>query len=232
MAETNTHIVEVLFAMWFKPNLNEWDSTYFGRYFERISALGYTEKQEQKQIEVKFEMGPKAGTPPAIKEGNSIRMVFKNPTKKTAIILSDNFISFHKLPPYENWQHLMSEIVEPGFEAYKKLGLGKGLKEVQSLYLNKYVLDKDQSLASVIKFWPVIDQGFESGILFQTKYEMPEGVSIQIKLNGTAIISTGKRELNFECSSFVKATEENSDYKILSQKAHDSANSAYEKLMK
>lgn len=227
MVANNEHIVEVLCAMWFDSDPNEWDSTFFGKYYTEISQLGYTEKEEQKGFEFKIEIKPKPV--PEYTEGKS-RMIFRNPTQKTAIILSDNFISFHKLAPYDTWEKLIAQVVEPGFEKYKKIGLGNHLREVQCLYLNKHTLGVEQSIASVFKFWPSIEEGFETNILFQTKYDMREGVSVQLKLNGGAN-EAGVRDLFFECTTFVKATAEK-DYHRFAEIAHEYANKVYNKLMK
>ena len=227
MAEHNEHIVEVLCAMWFEPEMNDWDSTYFGKYHERILSMGFTEKQEQKGFEVKFEIHP---VPSQEVTDSKIRMIFRNPKQKTAIILAEHYISFHKLAPYSSWENLMTDIVEPGLRAYREIGLGNGLKEVQCLYLNKHVLAKDESISSVFGFWPSIEEGFETNILFQTKYDMSAGVTVQLKLNGGAN-DIGVRELFFECTTFVKATPDD-DYRVLAGKAHDYANMVYEKLMR
>jgi hypothetical protein len=42
----NHHLTEVICGFWFDPASNVWDSTYFGKYYEKIGALGYNEKQE------------------------------------------------------------------------------------------------------------------------------------------------------------------------------------------
>lgn len=227
MAENNEHIAEVMCAMWFEPGANEWDSTFFGKYHTEILPMGYTEKQEQKQVEFKIEMSPKPV--PEYTEGK-IRMIFRNPTRRTAIILSEHYISFHKLAPYDTWEQLMKDVVEPGFELYQKIGLGKMLKEVQCLYLNRHTLLPDQNIKSVFRFWPSIEEGFESNILFQTKYEMNNGVSVQLKLNGAADKDM-VRNLFFECTTFAKA-DSGSDFRNLATKAHDYANKVYDTLMK
>jgi len=225
MTKTNEHIVEVLCAMWFEPTLNDWDSTYFGKYYSRITELGYTEKQEQKKVEVQLEINANKPNPTVKEEG--IRFIFRNPSEKTAIILSDHFISFHKMAPYNDWNSLMGKIVDPGLKIYKEIGLGKGLKEVQCLYLNSYKIRNDQMISDKFKFLPQIDDSKESSLLFQAKYDMPENLSVQIKLNWNALAP--KKEVFFECSTFAKASE-GVDYKTVAAKAHDQANAFYNKI--
>jgi len=87
---------EVLCAIWFEPPTNEWDSTFFGKYYEEVLKHGFTEKQELKQVEFQIKQGI---DPPEVKEVEG-RMVFKNPQKRCAITLAKNFISFHQLTPF------------------------------------------------------------------------------------------------------------------------------------
>lgn len=227
MATQNEHIVEVLCAMWFDPKSNEWDSTYFGKYYDKIVNLGYTEKQEQKQVELQLELNLKQSSS-HLKEGNT-RMIFRNPDLKTAIILSDHYISFHKLPPYGTWEGLMETVVAKGLELYQELGLGKDLKEVQCLYLNRWELNDGEKISKYFNFLPSIENGKEANVLFQANYEMADNISVQLKLNSTPK-SNGNKDLSFECSSFAKSLTSN-DFRTLATKAHDQANNVYRKII-
>ena len=223
---TDQHLVEVLFAMWFDPSLNPWDSTYYGIFYEKIQTIGYTEKQEQKQVKIRVDV-PKNETDLSHDEP---RMVFRNPNEDTAIILSKHFISFHKLAPYHSWERLFEVVVNPGLKVYNSLGLGKGIVEVQSLYLNKYELGNSEKASSVFKFLPTLDDGIESSINFQGRYDLPEGKTIQLKLNGN-IPQQGKRDLFFECSCFVKSSSASESYSNLAEIAHDEANKVFRKIV-
>lgn len=229
MAGNNAHIVEVLCALWFDEKTNDWDSTYFGKFHEKIEPLGYTIKEEKKKVEITVEL--KANNPiPQVTEGQT-QMIFRNPNLGTAIILSAGFISFHKLTPYKDFKQLLAEIITPILNIYYKIGQGNNLKEVQWLYLNKYSLSSDQKISSVLKFWPSIDDGVETNISFQTKYELDEGITAQLRLNGNRD-SRGIRELFFECSTFVKSSKDNNDVVALANKAHESVNVIYDKLIR
>ena len=166
----NNHIVEVLCAMWFEPVLNDWDSTYFGKYHDKILRKGFTEKQEQKQFELNFKIDPQTSNiPKNITESTQARMAFKNPSLGVAITLAPHYISFHKLAPYNNWDNLMTTIVTPFLSSYQELGLGKGLKEVQCLYLNRYLLDKGGHIGDIFNFVPLIEEGTETNLVFQAE---------------------------------------------------------------
>jgi uncharacterized protein (TIGR04255 family) len=223
----NEHIVEVLFAMWFDPKSNDWDSTYFGKYHDRIQPLGYTEKQEQKQMEFQLDLSTRQPNS-QIREGG-IRMIFRNPTLKTAIILANHYISFHKLAPYNSWEDLMESVVDKGLQLYQELGIGNVLWEVQCLYLNRWELKADESISKYFNFLPNINEGKESNVLFQAKYEIPDNISAQLKLNSTPK-PDGSRDLSFECSTFAKAIS-STDYRILGKNAHDKANNVFQKII-
>lgn len=230
MPDNNNHIVEVLCAMWFEPSENEWDSTYFGKYHDKIIQEGFTQKQEQKQFELKFQIDPQTSeNTKAVSEATQARMAFKNPAAASAITLSPHFISFHKLAPYTNWTDLMTNIVAPNLIHYQELGLGKGLKEIQCLYLNKYQLPKGGRISDIFNFVPLIEEGTETNLSFQAKYKMSDNSFIQLKLRGQATISENIN-FYFECSSFVKSSA-GSDYHALSMKAHDQANRVYNKII-
>jgi len=222
----NEHLVEVLCAIKFDPSQNEWDSTFFGKYHEIIEKRGFTEKKEQKQIEFDVEVSP-AQHPSNIKEGKSqIQMIFSNPTQKSAIILKENFISFHKLAPYSNWDTLIAEIVNPALLEYRSLGVGKGIVEVQCLYLNKYVIEKDKTISEYLTFLPIIPNSREAQVVFQGKYDLDQNNSVQLKLQMNAN-NPSVKEAFFECSSFANALSPTEDFMVLAKKAHDNANSIY-----
>jgi len=226
----NQHLVEVLFAIWFDPSQNEWDSTYFGKYYERVESRGYTEKQEQKPVKVKLDISHKNRQTEVTED--EPRMVFRNPTQKTAIILGNHFISFHKLAPYENWEKLIEEVVKPGLEIYFEMGLGRNMREVQCLYLNKYDLElaKGERISKYFNFLPTIDDSFETNISFQGKYDLPENKTVQLRLNGNSV-QNEKMDLFFECSCFVKSSSKDDDYLKLADIAHEQANSVFRKII-
>ena len=156
-------------------------------------------------------------------------MIFRNPQLKTAIILADHYISFHKLPPYDTWESLMANVVKDGYRLYQEMGIGKGLMEVQCLYLNQWHLNPGESASNYFNFLHNIDEGTESNVLFQAKYEMPDNLSTQLKLNSVPK-PDGTRNLSFECSTFAKAIS-SEEFGILAKKAHDQANRVYQKII-
>lgn len=234
MPNSKHHLAEVLCGFWFDNDSNNWDSTYFGKYFEKVSELGFTEKQEQKAVQVKFDLNPtqKGASTSEMKEGE-MRMVFKNPEINAAIILSRNYISFHKLPDYKGWDLLISEIVNPCLKAYREIGLGNNLVQVQSLYLNKYILKLDKKLSELFSFLPNTEDfgiGFEHNLVFQSQYELDPNINVTLKLNCNSNNLTKEKVAMLECSSFAKKINDISEDELI-KSAHDKTNLVFNKII-
>lgn len=234
MPTTKHHLAEVLCGFWFRKESNTWDSTCFGKFFDQIYKLGYVEKQEQKAVQFKVELNPHKEIPiPEMSEGD-VRMIFKNPQKNAAIILSNNFISFHKLPDYKDWSTFINEIVKPGLNVYKEIGLGKDLVQVQSLYLNKYEFSIDKQLSDVFSFLPKTVEfgiGFENNLSFQSQYELAPNISVILKLNCHSDSIKKEKSAFLECTSFARNTGADSE-DVLIKSAHDKTNQVFRKIVK
>jgi uncharacterized protein (TIGR04255 family) len=225
------NLTEVLCSLRFDPLQNVWDSTYFGRYYERVAKRGYTEKKEQNNLEIPFDpansQNIQVGVPIPLKS----RMIFSNPEMKSAIIMAEHFISFHKLETYESWDKLMTEIVFPGLEDYEAIGLGKGIIEVQSLYLNKYRIENYEDLNNRFAFLPVVVGATDSQITYQGLYDLDAHNVIQLKLNSPARKSLAK-DTFFECSCLTKRGDQKEDFLHLAKSAHDNINKVYNSITK
>ncbi len=198
MLDNNNHLVEVLCGMRFDSTKNEWDSTFFGKFHDRISQYGFVEKEERKEFRVEFNLNKKVpiGNPGV--EETGIKMVFKNPIQKSAITLSEGYISFHKLAPYENWDDLINTIAKPILKEYKELGIGNGIVEVQCLYLNKFEVSLENPASNYFHFLPEIINSSQKNILFQSKYDLGNNSIINLSLRGN--FEQSKGDLFFECS--------------------------------
>ncbi len=230
MGDSNSHVLEVLCSLKFDQHQNDWDSTYYGRYHDRLLPLGYTDKQEKKEVKLNLDM--KSGSPQTNVQQGVTSFVFKNKTLNTAIMIGPHFVSFHKLAPYNTWNNLIKDVLEPCFTLYKEMGLGKGLVEVQCTYINSMQLDEGQR--GVFDKFNILQPptgAQESSINFQGNYELLPNTKALIRLNWNKIPQNGQKGIFFECSTFVKA-ETNSDYLKLAQQAHDSANLFYAQIKK
>lgn len=240
---TNQHkhsLSEVLCAFWFKPESNNWDSTYFGKYFDKINSLGYNEKNEQKGFQVQFQLKNKDGVikkgvvpTPELNELES-RMVFNNTKEGFAIVMASNYISFHKLEPYKTWELLMSEQVMPAMKLYNDLGLGNDVLQVQSLYVNKYTFPIDGKLSDHFKFLPTIEDfgnGKENSLLFQSQYQLDPNLMQQVTFNTILKESRGEKEIVMQCGC-VASQVGNTKWTVLAEQAHVQNNKVFKSITK
>ncbi len=231
MSTSKHELVEVLCSFGFEPNANPWDSTFFGEYYDKIKEIGYSEKQEQKGIQFKVEIDSRTPTTPrASADELETRMLFRNSTTNSAIILAPNFISFHKLKPYSTWEQFRSETIEPGMKIYQSLGLGlHGLLQTQMLYLNKYDFESGIGLSEEFRFIPEVDRmgfGKERSLRFQSQYDFDPNLIMQIKLNANSL-PDGRKDVVLECSCLAMNIEKTSDYFHLAELAHSKNNEIF-----
>ena len=202
MEQPQHQLLEVLCGLWFDPDYNGWDSTYYGKFFDLIKDGGFDDKKEQKGFQVKFEIPSDSTTVPKTQADEiDSRMIFRNSSMKTAISMSPNFISFHKLMPYESWMKLYDEQVKPGLEIYKKIGLGNKLIRLQILYLNQYNFLPEEKISDKFSFLPQIGK-FGSGketVNFQISYDLEPNLQQQILLNSLHIMD-GSKIVSLQCS--------------------------------
>jgi len=236
MAPTSKHqLVEVLCGFWFDPKNNLWDSTYFGKYFELIQNDGYIEKQEQVGYQVKFELKPnELESPTAQTDKLEPRMLFRNPEQNSAILMAANYISFHKLPPYETWESFVEHQIKPGLVHYHSIGLGKGLIRLQMLYLNRYQFDQDANLSDTFTFLPAVEKfgiGKERSLLFQSQYELDPNLLLQIKLNSVPTKENYK-QVFLECSCMTTNPESTEDWITTVSKIHETNNKVFTAITK
>lgn len=223
-------LTEVLCAFWFSPDGNDWDSTYFGKYFDIIKEKGFTIKEEQRAVQLNLQFKPHdsgSGIKPETdyKEGEG-RMIFRTEDKSKAIILSKHFISFHELGEYSGWDNLINELVTPFLKDYQSLGLGNSILQVQSLFLNSFNIPSETRLSDVFSFMPKLNDftpSSESNVIFQSQYNLNPNLLVLIKLNGALNPSTNSKELVFECSSFASKHANVTDDQLIKD-AHEQAN--------
>jgi len=234
--ENDYQLQEVLCAFIFNPNLNAWDSTYFGKYYDAIQNLGFNEKQEQKGFELKFELKADANkkiSEPQYNEAEP-KMLFKNAEKNYAILMANSYVSFHKLPPYERWENMMKDQIKPGLEQYFKIGLGKDLLQVQMLYLNKYEFDEKEKLSSKFSFIPSIEDfgiGIEKNLLLQSQYDLEPNLLMQIQINAR-LTERKTKEVFLQCSCIAHNKAQKTNWEEIAQQVHDQNNLVFNKITK
>ena len=148
--------------------------------------------------------------------------------------MAAHYISFHKLPPYTNWETLLEEQIKPGLKHYNSIGLGKGLIQTQMLYLNKYSFEKDANLSDTFNFLPAVEKfgiGKERSLLFQSQYELDPNLLLQIKLNSIPTIDNSK-QVFLECSCMAFNKENAEDWLPIVSQAHDTNNKVFKEIAK
>lgn len=228
----NHSLVEVACSIWFDPNLNDWDITYFGKFYDKIKDLGYNQKEEKKVIEIHIDDTNQDGDGMPIPQTKSseVRMIFRNSENNAAIMLSNNLISFNKLTPYNGWDDLMDKIVNPCLKIYEEIGLGKGVIQVSALYLNKFTIPMNEKLINYFNFIPVIEdigEVSDRSLEFQTHYDIDSNLELVLKLNGGTNHQKNNKEVFFECVCIAKNINGISTIGELSELAHQKARSAF-----
>ena len=225
------HIIEVYCSLTFNPNVNDWDSTYFGKYHDKLIGLGYTEKQEKKNINVHIDIKPGSQSLPPKRE-ESINFIFRNKQKMSAILIGPHFVSFHKLAPYTNYKDLVDDILTPGLEKYKELGIGKELSKVQFTYINRMPIeDQFKGVYEKFKIIEPIEGVIEEAMNFQGSYAFPDGVKGIFRLNWNRLGKDPSKAILFECTTFVNATKESTLLELINS-THHRANELYAQIKK
>lgn len=230
MSSLKHNLTEVLCSFSFDSNIDQWDSTYFGKFYDKIKSRGYTEKQEQKGVQFKFEIKAKE---PLISQASTdqteTRMIFRNLKDNTAIILAPYYISFHKLEPYESWEKFRDTEVVNGMNDYISIGLGSSLKQAQMLYLNRYEFDSGTGLSEKFRFLPAVEKfgiGKEKSLRFQSQYEFEPNLLMQIKLNAN-LLPNSLKEVILECTCLAKTTKNSDTFLSLVELAHSKNNEVF-----
>lgn len=231
----NHKLKEAVCAFRFAQTANvPWDSTYLGEYYNRIRGLGFSKKSQINPVSLKFEIKANAQTtqPPQLEHGDT-QMVFKTEDEKYAILVGNNYISFHTLNHYPGWDVFCPEVIEKFINEYFSLGLGKGLESAQMIFINNFTLEKNKDLSDYLNFVPKMDafgQGDELSHLFQSNYNISPNKKLSLKTIFNAKPKTEKRVL-LESNCIASNNEKGEiNWNDLATDAHDSARNAFIKI--
>lgn len=227
----NHKVTEAVCAFRFDPNQNSWDVTYLANYFNEIKDLGFVKKNEIKPFQLSFHIKPNEGTSsPQMQEGET-QMVFKNEDETHAILMGNNYISFHTINHYDGWDKFKPSLIEKFLLKYFALGLGKGLLSAQMIYINNFNLEQDKDLSDYLNFVPKMQnfgEGDEISHFFQSNYGIAPNKQLSLKtiLNPN---NSGAKNVILECNCIATALT-GSDWSKLSDDAHQSARNAFIKI--
>jgi uncharacterized protein (TIGR04255 family) len=227
----NHKIIEAVCAFRFNPSENNWDITSFADYYNAIKEMGFSKKQEIKPMQLSFQL--KMNEPPPIPqmvEGET-QIVFKNEKEDQAILLGNNYISFHTINHYPGWEIFSDNLIAIYLQKYFDIGYGKGLLSAQMIYINKFDVDKTKKLSDYLSFVPAMErfgEGDELSHLFQSAYKIAPNKNLQLKTILNVVNPDKTKTVILECNCIANNT---SDRKIswmdLSRDAHDSAKNAF-----
>lgn len=199
MQYSNSHLVEVNCSFQFPQETTQWDSTFFGRFYEKIKDKGFTEREERKGVEFTFGFRRNSLQLPQTTNVED-QVIFKD-NKGRAILMSRNKISFHIIKGYTIWDDFVNLFIKPYSEIYKSLELGNGIRECSLIYLNGFNKTSDLPLSNFFTIVPqhnsslgtdagiaiqkVIDNG--SNLLIAKFISQPENRSFSVTLECGAI---------------------------------------------
>lgn len=232
MEYKNHKITEAVCAFRFDPNQNvSWDVTFFADYYHQIKKEGFEIKQELKPFQLNFNINTKEGIKSSEMLPGDTQMVFKTNDERNAILMGNNYISFHSLNHYLGWDVFFPEIVKKFIEIYFKIGLGKGLQSAQMIFINNFDIEKDKTLSDYLVFVPEMKdfgQGDELSHVFQSNYSIKPNKQLSLK----TILNTVNKDIKKVTleSNCVANIGDVTDWQELIKDAHDNAKNAFVKI--
>jgi len=231
MEFTNHKITEAVCAFRFNPSQNPWDVTFFSGYYDLIKNDGFNKKQEIKPIQLNFEIKPNEQPQPNFQQGET-QMVFKTDDEKYAILMGNNYVSFHTLNHYPGWDIFKPQTVDTFLKKYFSIGLGKDLLNVQMIYINNFDLESSRDLSDYLTFVPKMKdfgEGEETSHFFQSNYSIAPNKQLTLKtiLNVIPPQKTKKVLLESNC---IALNINQAEWAKLADDAHDAARNAFVKI--
>ena len=197
----NKHLAEVNCGFQFVAETVPWDSIYFGQFYDRISPLGFTERQERKGIQINFQGNLMDFSKPSIASSNvEDQVIFSNGEKGWAVMIGKNRISFHIVKNYGGWDTLTNGIMKPILKEYQGLGLGNGSRNCSVVYLNRFTKAVSEKLSDFFTIITSLEPkfGVETNTLVQRIISNEKNLLIA-KLNAMVIQQT--QNITFECGA-------------------------------
>ena len=232
MEYLNHKIAEAVCAFRFNPELNPWDITLFAEYYNLISDI-YTKKQEVKPFEVKLNINPEQQLNRTDMKYHDISMVFKNEKENYAILLGNNYISFHTLNHYPGWEVFNKELINEYLGKYFSMGLGKGLLSAQMIYINTFQIEKTEKLSDYLVFVPEMEnfgEGDELSHFFQSAYNISPNKILNLRTILNVNAPERLKKITLECNCIANNIDNSSEWANLSKDAHDAAKNAFIKI--
>jgi uncharacterized protein (TIGR04255 family) len=197
---SNKHLTEVNCGFQFPEESVAWDSTFFGQFYEKIKELGFTDREERKGVQIRFNGNVADSKLPITTSHVEDQVVFRDKTKGLAILLGKGKISFHCVNDYKNWEVFLKTFIIPFSELYKSLGLGNGKRQCSVVYLNRFTKKAEDKLSDYFTIVNSLEQKFgqEVATSIQRIVTNPKN-QLVTKLNSQQI--GGIQNINLECGA-------------------------------
>ncbi|MCF8371250.1 MAG: TIGR04255 family protein [Bacteroidales bacterium] len=231
MEYLNHKITEAVCAFRFDPSKNSWDWTSYAEFYKLIKEKGFIKRNEIKPIQLSFHFKPnEAPKNPDLVEGET-QMVFKNNKEDRAILISNNYISFHTIGNYPGWDVFSNEFISNIITSYFDLGYGNGLDNAQMIYINNFDLKADKKLSNYLTFVPDMDhfgEGDEVSHMFQSAYQIAPNKRLQLKTILNVINPERIKKVLLECNCIAFNTLKHEiNWSELANDAHHNAKNAF-----
>lgn len=233
---SNKHLLEVVCGFNFSPDGVKWDSAFFGQYYDKVQGLGFTERVEQKGIQVQLTDYPQEITksPKISTRDVESKMIFKNPSNGFAITMGKDQISFHRVSQYTHWVDFMKLFITPCIEIYQSLGLYHEKKNCQVIYLNRFDFASDENLSDYFTFLNPIGKefGYENSTIIQRTFNYKDIMLLVVKLNNF-ILADGKQQVTLESGaiSIDQNLNEESSWDKLASTTHEPIRNFFESII-
>lgn len=232
MEFTKHKITEAVCAFRFDPIQNPWDITIFSNFYDSVKDDGFIKKQEIKPFQLSFQIkSDEEPKPPNFQQGET-QMVFKTDDEKYAILIGNNYVSFHTLNHYPGWDMFKPKIIEVCLRKYFALGLGKGLANVQMIYINNFDLEANKDLSDYLTFVPKMKdfgEGEETTHHFQSNYFIAPNKQLSLRTILSVLPPHKIKKVLLE-SNCIASNINGSEWSALADDAHDAARNAFIKI--
>jgi uncharacterized protein (TIGR04255 family) len=185
----------------FLPGEVNWDSGFFGQFFDMIRDEGFTQREEKKGV--KFEITPQIpAAVPTMQELDS-QMIFRDPERKFAITMGKQLLSFHIVSTYADWESFNNELIIPYMGKYIGLGIYEKILSCQVLYLNSFRFDGKDSLSDYFKIVtpPMSQIGTEVFVNVNKSYLTPKGITLSVRVIPQPAAVPGTNQIMMECGA-------------------------------
>ena len=229
MQYLNKHLVEVNCGFQFNKETTPWDSTFFGRFYEKILSKGFTGKEERKGVQLKFEITKNNASFPSTEIDDQV--IFKNSTGM-AILMAKNKISFHMLSNYTVWENFVNSLIIPFSEHYKSLGLGNGERQCNIVYLNRFTKNRGEDLSDYFKIVSPVDKSLGEEANTVVQKVLDNGTNLLIAKFSAQLVNTFFN-INLECGAVNKDISEmnSSDWIQQANKTHAPVKDFFESII-